>query len=221
MAWLGRFPGYYFTIDDDIIYPHDYCKTVVRHMKVFNNSVICSYEGRTYTIKNGKPVTMDFNKCKVFSFIKGYSDYNVLHRAGGGVMCMYPEKLPFNYVNYTSMPKNSGDDEITSVLCQKYNVKLIRPPSTSEYLNMNKSNTFIQALHMNVKGVSQRKQYMMQYDKWRSASMSVDLGYVKYKNLGDSVSDIVVKNISNNNVNKIWLYESGRRPCILTIGSIL
>jgi len=117
MAWLGKFPGYYITVDDDIIYPKDYCRTLVTHMKKFNNSVICSYEGRTYSIKNGKPITMDIHKCKAFSFMKGYTGYNILHRGGGGVMCMYPAKLPFNYKNYTSMPKNSGDDEITSILC--------------------------------------------------------------------------------------------------------
>jgi len=33
---------------------------------------------------------------------------------------------------------------------------------------------------------------MLAYDKWREAKMDIDLAFVRYKNLGDSVSDIVV-----------------------------
>lgn len=117
MAWLGKFDGYYMTVDDDIIYPSDYCKTYVEHMKRFNNSVVMSYETRGYRIENGTPISLKISNADARSFSKGYNCYTLTHKVGGGVMCMYQRKLPFDYREYISKPKNFGDDEITTILC--------------------------------------------------------------------------------------------------------
>lgn len=220
-AWLGRFPGYYFTVDDDIIYPEDYCATLVKHMKKFNNSVVCSYEGRRYSIVDGKPKTLDFKQVDVFSFYKSYADYNFMHRGGCGVACFYPQKLPFDCTDYITKPKNFGDDEITAVLCQKHNIKIIRPPSVDNYLKMDDSTMYIRALHTNSQSIAKRNEYLMHFSQWRRARNDVDIGCVKYKNLGDSVSLDVVQKMSLNQCNPIIASNHSRRPCIMTIGSIL
>lgn len=220
MIWLGKYPGYYMTVDDDIIYPSDYCKTYVEHMKKFNNSCIMSYEGRRYQIKNNKPVTMDFKKVCVFSFYRKYDGYNLIHRGGGGVMCMYPSKLPFNFECYESVQKNFGDDELTSVLCQKFGVKIIRPPSENNYLKIDINNSYKCALHTDTKGVAKRNNYMMS-NNWKPCSFISNIGHIVYKNVGDKVFQDLINGITENKCNPVNVTFQNHENCIFTIGSIM
>ena len=84
---------YYFSIDDDIIYPQDYVSQTIAKMKYYNDNVIVSYHGR-----NLKP--------NAISYYKDFSNRVVFHLhqrrdleitfPGTGVMCMIPSTINFN-----------------------------------------------------------------------------------------------------------------------------
>jgi len=45
MYWLGDFPGYYATVDDDIIYPPNYIERLKKVLKDYDNQIIASFHG--------------------------------------------------------------------------------------------------------------------------------------------------------------------------------
>ncbi len=48
LYWSAQVKGYYFTCDDDIIYPKDYIKKSVNKLKHYNNKAVISYHGNNY-----------------------------------------------------------------------------------------------------------------------------------------------------------------------------
>lgn len=110
---------YYFSIDDDIIYPPDYVENTISKMKYYGNNVVVSYHGR-----NLKP--------NATSYYRDYSDMVVFHLSqridveityiGTGVMCMIPSTINFN-LNDITQP-NMTDIEI-SLMAKKNNIKCI------------------------------------------------------------------------------------------------
>ena len=54
MYWLGDFPGYYATVDDDIIYPPNYIQTLKNAVDRYDKKAIVSFHGHIYKSVNGK-----------------------------------------------------------------------------------------------------------------------------------------------------------------------
>ena len=54
MYWLGDFPGYYATVDDDIIYPPNYIQTLKDAVDRYDKKAIVSFHGHIYKPINGK-----------------------------------------------------------------------------------------------------------------------------------------------------------------------
>jgi len=89
--------GYIFTIDDDLIYPPDYCRRMVEHVERYKRKVVVSLHGRTF---NPRPIASYYK-----SRIKGYhwnndqiTDVRV-HTAGTGVMCWHSDTIKIKYAD--------------------------------------------------------------------------------------------------------------------------
>lgn len=46
MLWVGDYPGYYATVDDDLIYPSNYIAELKKKVDYYNGESICSYHGK-------------------------------------------------------------------------------------------------------------------------------------------------------------------------------
>jgi len=53
MLWLGSFPGYYATVDDDLDYFDGYIDKLKQSLKKYKNKAICSFHGLRFEINNG------------------------------------------------------------------------------------------------------------------------------------------------------------------------
>ena len=67
MYWLGDFPGYYATVDDDLAYSKRYIETLIYYMKLFGDKAICAYHGLLFTISNG---IVDLSSKKIIFYNK-------------------------------------------------------------------------------------------------------------------------------------------------------
>ena len=113
MYWLGDFPGYYATVDDDIDYPVNYIDKLKQKVDKYNRHAICSYHGHVYNnIKNGK---IDFLNRTVYSFQYETLTDVFCHRLGMGVAMCYPQEIGIDKQMFLSKPKNFGDDEIVAI----------------------------------------------------------------------------------------------------------
>ena len=93
---------YYFSIDDDLIYPSDYVKNMVDKLKIYNNSVIVSHHGRTLN-GDAKSYYKDAkikHKCLDEVVIDDFVQFG-----GTGVMAFHTSlvKLNFEYLRAPNM----------------------------------------------------------------------------------------------------------------------
>jgi len=101
---LEKSLGYYFTIDDDLIYPNNYSEFMIDKVEKYNRNSIITLHGRT------------FHKFPIDSFYKKGNSYinhfiyrndidTKVHFGGTGVMCFHTDllKLPIDYFVYPNM----------------------------------------------------------------------------------------------------------------------
>jgi hypothetical protein len=84
--FLKETDGYYFTCDDDIIYPKHYIEDTIKRM-VDNNYKIVSYHGRTF---DNFPIESYYNsKCIKYRCLDGMYKDDVVQIGGSGVMAFH------------------------------------------------------------------------------------------------------------------------------------
>jgi len=117
--------GYFFTIDDDLIYSKEYVDLMIDGVEKYNRKKIVTLHGRYY------------EKFPIKSYYKSYSKfYHCLHNlnndekvhiGGTGVMCFHTDtiKIPINYFKLPNMAdiwvgKYSYENNI-DIICLKHN----------------------------------------------------------------------------------------------------
>lgn len=83
--------SYFFTIDDDIIYPNNYSEVMIQKMKEYNNKCIICVHGSDIDLNQ----TSGFYKKnrKVFHFTEELKENRVVMIPGVGTSCFYKESF--------------------------------------------------------------------------------------------------------------------------------
>jgi hypothetical protein len=98
---LEKSDGYYFTIDDDIIYPNDYSKYLIEKVEEYNRESIISLHGRSF---NTFPISSYYKSPgkRIHCLHESLND-EVVQFGGTGVMCFHTDLLKVN-LNYFELP---------------------------------------------------------------------------------------------------------------------
>lgn len=116
---IAEVDGYYFSCDDDIIYPPDYVATLIGKLKEYNHKAIVTVHGRTAP------------SVPISNFYKGTTQYHCLlrqfedikvHMPGTGVMCFHTSTIP---VTMDDFKVANMADIWMGVLAQKYQVPVV------------------------------------------------------------------------------------------------
>ena len=110
MYWLGDFPGYYATVDDDIIYPSNYIRELKAGIDRYDKKAIVSFHGHKY-ITSGRILTKD----RTLLWYKNKHSTEYCHRLGMGVAMTYPSAIGLTKDVFLKHPKNTGDDELMAI----------------------------------------------------------------------------------------------------------
>ena len=119
MYWLGDFPGYYATVDDDLAYSKRYIETLIYYMKLFGDKAICAYHGLLFTITNG---IVDLSSKKIIFYNKENDQCQACLRPGMGTAMMNPQNIGISKDIYLSQQKGYSDDIITSIFAQQHDI---------------------------------------------------------------------------------------------------
>jgi hypothetical protein len=142
---LEKVGGYYFSIDDDLIYPPTYVSDTIKKCKEFNNKKVVTYHGR------------NFSSFPISSYYRSASErYACLNKVkndvrvqfgGTGVMCFHTSlmKIPINYFKNANMAdvwvgKYCIENNI-EIICLKHDEGYIKyiPQKTTIYNDESKS----------------------------------------------------------------------------------
>ncbi len=86
--------GYHFTIDDDILYPLDYCQRMIACIEKYERKCIITLHGRRFkTLPVG---SYYHNDAEVFQCLKSQKEDAAIHVPGSGVMAYHTDTIRFS-----------------------------------------------------------------------------------------------------------------------------
>lgn len=96
--------GYFFTIDDDIIYPQNYSDYMINKVEQYNRKSIITLHGKNF---NSFPISGFYNNenFKLYWFQNELTSDIKVQFGGTGVMCFHTDlmKFPLEYFSYPNM----------------------------------------------------------------------------------------------------------------------
>lgn len=82
LYWLGKVSGYYFSVDDDIVYPSDYCRKTIEEYRKLDSPCMVSYHGKNYSIFG---IHQRLDRLQFYQFENEQKDVCRAHVLGTGV----------------------------------------------------------------------------------------------------------------------------------------
>jgi len=135
----GLNDGYFFTIDDDIIYPVDYVGKTIESIEKNDRKYIITYHGRKYL---HKPVKSFYNDADIkISYCKSYNRNIQIDIPGTGVMAYHTDTFKcsiedFKTVNMADVwVGKKAKEEKVNILCMSHNARWIRPSRKTNKMN--------------------------------------------------------------------------------------
>lgn len=120
---------YYFTCDDDIVYPTDYINTMIRSLKKYENKVVVGVHG-VVVAENPKSY---FKNRFVYHFENDdLSEYALVNNIGTGTAAFHSSIL--EAINVNEWPQGGMVDIFFGQLCYKEHVAMIVIPRHSNWL---------------------------------------------------------------------------------------
>lgn len=117
---LEKVDGYYFSIDDDLIYPPTYVSDTIKRCKEFNNKKVVTYHGRNFS---SFPISSYYRSAseRYTCLTKVKNDVKVQF-GGTGVMCFHTSlmKIPIDYFKNANMA-----DVWVGKYCIENNIEII------------------------------------------------------------------------------------------------
>lgn len=162
MLWMGSFPGYYATVDDDLDYFDGYIEKLKQSLKKYGNKVICSFHGLKYGIKNGQ---VDLGTKEILFYNKIIEKDTVCLRPGMGTAMCHPHTLKLDKSIYLKYPKGNSDDCITSIWAQQHNIPCVVVGRDKIY--MDATDYAYNGLYKSGEVQLTRNRMMQSYKNWR------------------------------------------------------
>ena len=110
---------YFFTIDDDIIYPENYSDVLIKNMLQYNNEAVCCVHGSNIDIRKGREIhsTKGMFGRKTYHFTSELKENKKVMIPGTGTSCFY--KKTFNLDLNRFETKNMVDPYIGCFLFEQ------------------------------------------------------------------------------------------------------
>jgi hypothetical protein len=109
--------SYFFTIDDDIVYPEDYSDVLIENMKLYDNKAVCCVHFSIIKMDNGSNL---YRRCRIVHNFKNQLSKNTKAMIPGvGTSCFYKKNVIINFSDF-KVP-NMSDPYIANFL-KKQNI---------------------------------------------------------------------------------------------------
>lgn len=172
--WVGKVPGYYVTVDDDLNYPNDYIEKIVAGLKKYKDAVFVGYHGATFDIKDGKVVNRD----KLYMY-SAKQDVDIrVNRLGSGCMACKPHIVGLNTANVNELKQWDGD-ATPALIAAKLRVPMIllaKPENWITPMIISKTDyTNVNALCADKNTIKKRKKIYDLFDKWEDVRKKAEL----------------------------------------------
>jgi len=120
LHWANRINGYYFTCDDDIIYPSDYVEATVKALDNINRKGVVGYHGIVF---NSSVASFKGDRKEFYRFSESLEEVKVVNLLGTGVCAFHTDLLVG--VDTTLLAKFPyAVDPAFAVICKANNIPM-------------------------------------------------------------------------------------------------
>jgi len=89
--WSDKVSGYYFSCDDDIVYPANYVQFLLEKINAYDKKAVVGFHG-VYLVQQN---FQDYYKSRIVFHNQAHNPYNLfVHILGTGALCFYTENFP-------------------------------------------------------------------------------------------------------------------------------
>jgi hypothetical protein len=118
--WVNNYTGYYFSCDDDLIYPENYIDKTIKKIEKYNRKAVISYHGSI--IEDDFTNYYDSKSRKVLSYYYPRENDTLVHILGTGVLGFHSETLDIKFEDFK---KPNMADLYFAILAQNKKTPLI------------------------------------------------------------------------------------------------
>lgn len=175
LYWLGKLPGYYISVDDDLNYPDDYVKKMIEGLKKYDNKVIVGFHGAVFNCENGKVVSRGY----LDNYFRETKADKLVDRVGGGCLGAKPDEI-----GLVAPPESEflwwDGDAFPAVWAKEHNVPIIclaKPRNWITALSKDSVDyTKVGALYLNKNTLNKRMSNYARTNKWKNIPDVFDVG---------------------------------------------
>lgn len=139
--------GYHFTLDDDIIYPTDYVKTMIHAIERHGRKYVFSFHGRKFI---QKPVKSYYHSAEVkISCLKSLDQDTIIDTPGTGVMAYHTHTIQFDIKDFNA---SNMADIWAGKKAKKSNVKVMALEHKAGWIKMSRQVNFADTIYVNCNG---------------------------------------------------------------------
>lgn len=131
--WALNKDEYYFSIDDDLLYPPTYVKDMLHKLNQYDDGIVVTLHGRI--VKNKIKNYFKDGTNKYYRCLGNVNNDVFINVLGGGVSCFNTNNVK---IDYKLFQYNYMDDITVSVQLQKQQIPILVMKHYDNYLNYNK-----------------------------------------------------------------------------------
>jgi hypothetical protein len=137
---LGKYPGYFLSVDDDIHYPADYVKQLVAGLERNGRGTVCGVHGYVFETDDSGRIVEESGR-PTFAQFPGYDQElrvdRPVHCLGNATMIMYPSAVGAAYESVFTSKPGTGDDEDLALWAQRRRIPMVTLARNSGWMEPN------------------------------------------------------------------------------------
>lgn len=165
LHWLDKYNDcYYLTIDDDIIYPHDYVKYMVSRLEHYQGKAIVGLHGCfvRFSVVPGRGPRISR---QLFPYNKACNRDACMHGVGMGLAACVPSTIGLTSA-VVSGDIHSGDDEDIAIWAQRNRIPVIKLATRKDWVRADAKVWVIDPLHRRPGYLKASADKLMQIKRW-------------------------------------------------------
>ena len=137
-----RTPGYFLTVDDDLIYPSNYVMTAIAGIEKYKRQAVCGFHGVHF---GRDPDPMQPNPRILYSHAGNVPADMIVHMLGTGLLAYHSDTIKIDWRKF----EPGKIDEQTAILCQEQRIPMICLAHPEDFVVEDADLMYVDALRRN------------------------------------------------------------------------
>jgi hypothetical protein len=128
---IEKYKGYFFSCDDDLVYPPDYVSTTIKYLEEWGN-VVVSHHGRKLKPRPIQSYYSPDSRIDVYRCLGAVQEHSLVDVGGTGVMAFHTDTV--KGLRYEWFKEPNMADVWMGLWCEQHGIKILVPKHESGWI---------------------------------------------------------------------------------------